>query len=299
MLSYFSSVTFDQKRIGYLRWPYRLALSVLVAHLITVEGQSKSSFQLFQQLNYWVALFFSMIAAFALMQLIHWITRWLDSRLPWISRWPIRLVMQFLLGVVLVLVIDIIFIRFYFWALGGDFQRSGYMRIEFPIVKWMVLSMNMLYVAWYFAVSYLVSEREKQALSEQLSDFYQMVEKSEGYVSDIEGKLGSKVVVVPVSDVVCFEREENVGYVWTAGGRRYNIDLKMPELAELLDPRVFYQISRSVMISMEYVQGYERIRNKQGMVILREDLGVEASMVVSRYRFDGFKKLLSLYKDLP
>jgi len=298
MLSYFSAVTFGQKRIGYLRWPYRLALSVLVAHLITVEGQSKSSFELFFQLNYWVALAFSVLAAFALMQLIHWVTMSLDRYLDWVSRWPMRLVMQFLLGVVLVLVIDIVFIRFYFWALGGDFQRSGYLRIEFPIVKWMVLSMNMLYVAWYFAVSFLKSETEKRALSEQLSGFYQMTVKSGGYVSDVEGKLGSKVVMVPIAEVVCFEREENVGYVWTAGGRRYNTDLKMPELAQLLDPRVFYQISRSVMVSLCYVQGYERIRNKQGMVILSDGIDVEASLVVSRYRFDGFKKLLSAYRGM-
>lgn len=298
MLSYFSTVIADQGRIAYLRWPYRLALSVLVAHLITVEGQSKSSFELFFQLNYWVALAFSVVAAYALMQLIHWVTMSLDRYLDWVSSWPMRLVMQFLLGVVLVLVIDIVFIRLYFWALGGDFQRSGYLRIEFPIVKWMVLSMNMLYVAWYFAVSFLKSETKNRALNEQLSGFYQMTAKSGGYVSDVEGKLGSKVVMVPIAEVVCFEREENVGYVWTAGGRRYNTDLKMPELAQLLDPGIFYQISRSVMVSLCYVQGYERIRNKQGMVILSDGIDVEASLVVSRYRFDGFKKLLSAYRGM-
>ncbi|MBB2145799.1 hypothetical protein GM921_09895 [Pedobacter sp. LMG 31464] len=284
--------------ITYLKWPLRLLLSIIVAHLITVEGQSKSSWQLFHQLNYWVALTFSVVASFLLIQMVHWITKWLDRKYDWVRSWLPRVLLQFVLGILLVLALDILFIRGYFWVFNNDFDKSGYMTVEFPIIKWMVLSLNILYVAWFFAAHYFASSLANHQLSSELDGFYQMREKQEGYQYNIEAKLGNKVVMVLPQEVLCFEREENVGYVWMKDGRKYNIDLKMQELAELLNPLEFYQISRSLMFSLSAIKGYEKVKNKQANLILLDDFEIPLPLLVSRYRFDGFKKAFVLSRQV-
>jgi hypothetical protein len=298
-IAYFCRLIFMQRiltpkksgHVTYLRWPMKLLLSIITAHLVTVEGQPKSSWQLFHQLNYWVAMAFSVLAAFLLIQLVHFITMFLDRRFDWIKAWLPRLLLQVLLGIVLVLALDILFVRMYFRAFNSNFETSGYMTVEFPIIKWMVFSLNMLYVARYFLWNYIRSSRVNDELSNQLSGFYQIQEEKEGYQRTIEAKLGNKIVNVSPTEVICFEREENVGYVWMTDGRKYNVDHKMQELAQMLDPMLFYQISRSVMVSLAAIKGYEKVKNQQGNLILKDGLEADVSLLVSRYRFDGFREL--------
>ncbi|TCC88642.1 LytTR family transcriptional regulator [Pedobacter frigiditerrae] len=282
--------------IKYLHWRYRLLLSVVVSHLIITEGQPKSVWQILQQLNYWVAFVFSVSVAVLVMWLVHFVTRRLDRWLPWMTRLPHRIAMQFVLGICLILFLIYISVRCYFWGFGKDFYASGYMEVEFPIAKWMVLCMNILYIAWFYAESFIRSSIQNRRLSSELSGFYQMMERKEGYLRDLDAKLGNKLITISPSEVICFEREENVGYVWMMDGRKFIIDYKMQELAGILDPGMFYQISRSVMLSIAAVKGYEKVRNGQGLLILREGLAIEVSLLVSRDRFHGFKKVFDKYR---
>lgn len=283
--------------VKYLHWGFRMLFAFFMAILINTEGQHKPLSVLISQPNYWLAVGFSFVLGVLLIWMIHWLTKKLDLRLPWFTHLFRRIVFQLLLGVCLVLCFDYLVIRAYFWYFKMDFVKTGYMQVEFPIVRWMVLFMNAFYVAWFFAVSVRRSARRNAELNSELYGFYEVKEQVKGYQQLIEAKFGNKVVMVSPGEVACFEREENVGYVWMIYGSKYNIDLKMQDLAEILDPRLFYQISRSVMVSMNAVRGYNKVKNKQGELILKEGIEVGASLLVSRHRFDEFKKVLKAYED--
>ena len=283
-------------RPKYFHWPVRAAVSVIVAHLIVVERQTKPVWVIIHQLNYLVAMVFSVAVCIGMIYLVHLFTKRLDGRLPWMKIWPKRLAMQLLLGVGLVLLLDVMLVRGYFWMFNNDFDKSGYMRIEFPVVIWMVVVLNVAYVAWFFIENYVWSSKVNSELTLRMRDLSGKVEARSKYPTAMEVKLGNKVVVLALKDVVCFEREENTGYVWVKDGRRFNTDYKMHELVEILDPLVFYQISRSVMFSLRFVLGYEKVRNRQAMVILADGIDVQVSRLVSRHRADGFKKLMEQSK---
>jgi len=276
----------------YFHWSLRALLSVVAAHLIVVERQKKSVWVILHQLNYYVAMVFSVVVCIGLMYLVHFFTKRLDRRMPWMISWPKRGVLQLLLGVCLILLLDVILVRGYFWVFNNDFQKSGYMRIEFPVVRWMVVALNMVYVAWFFIENYNWRTEINSELVLKLRDLSGKMEVRSKYPKAMEVKLGSKVLVVSLSEVVCFEREENVGYVWMDDGRKYNMDYKMQELAEIMDPALFFQTSRAVMFSVSFIIGYEKVKNQQAMVILRSDVDVQVSKLVSRHRSDGFKKLM-------
>lgn len=283
--------------VRYLHWSIRMFIAFLVAILINTEGQHKPFSMLVTQANYWLAVSFSFAIGVLLIWLIHWLTKRLDVRLPWFTHLFRRILFQFLLGVCLVLVFNYLLIRVYFWVFEMDFARTGYMQVEFPIIRWMVLLMNVFYISWFFAVSLRRSAKQNAELNSELHGFYEMKEQAKGYLLFLDADLGNKVVKISPEEVACFERGENVGWVWLLDGTRYNINYKMQDLAEILDPRLFFQISRSVMISMKAVRGYDRVKNQQGELNLKHGLKVEASLLVSRHRFEEFKRLFDNFEE--
>jgi hypothetical protein len=286
----------NQKKVKYLHWGIILLIALIISHVIVVESQMKPVLVLVHQYNYKVAMAFSWPFTFLLMLWIHFCTRKLDVYVPWTSKWGWRLGLQFILGVLLVLTLDYAVVKSYFIAFGQDFEKSGYMEIEFPIVRWMVLFMNVLYIAWFFIINFRNSTRMNDGLKDYIANLYDQKEKARFYAQKIEAKLGKKIIQVELNEVACFEREENIGYVYLLDGRKFNVDLKLSELATLLDSFPFYQINRSVMISFSAIEGYEKVKNKQAKIILKEFLELDVSLLVSRDRFEGFKKRFDLFK---
>lgn len=284
------------KRVGYLHWSIILLIALVIAHLIVTESQTKPALVIIRQLNYQLAMAFSWPFTFLLMLWIHYLTKKLDIYLPWTSKWVMRVFLQFLFGVIFVLVVDVLVVRLYFFVFDSDFEKSGYMQIEFIIVRWMVLFMNTFYIAWFFAVNYFDGRKINDELKDYIIFLNDQKEQERFYAQKIEGKLGNKIIQVELNEVACFEREENIGYVYLLDGRKFNMDLKLNDLVKLLDTSSFYQINRSIMISFAAIKGYEKVKNQQAKIILKDDLILDVSLLVSRDRFDGFKRRFEVFK---
>jgi len=295
MYSKFLAINNNYK-VKYLHWSIILLISLIIAHLIVTESQKKPVLILVHQFNYQVAMAFSWPFTFLLMLWIHYATKKLDIYVPWTTKWWMRIVMQFVFGVVMVLALDVAVVKSYFDAFNNDFGKSGYMEIEFPIVRWMVLFMNSLYIAWFFAVNYRNSTKMNDGLKNYITFLNDQKEQKRFFAQKIEAKLGKKIIQVELNEVVCFEREENIGYLYLLDGRKFNMDLKLNELSKLLDSSSFYQINRSVMISFAAIEGYEKVKNKQANIILKDNLDIDVSLLVSRDRFDGFKQRFEMFK---
>lgn len=286
----------NYKKVKYLHWSLLLLISLVIAHLIVTESQIKPVLVLVHQFNYQVAMAFSWPFTFLLMLWIHFCTQKLDVFVPWTTRWYLRVILQFFFGVVLVLILDVAVVKSYFDAFGKDFSKSGYMEIEFPIVRWMVLFMNSLYIAWFFVVNYRNSIRMNNGLKDYITFLNDKKEQDRFYAQKIEAKLGKKTIQVELNEIACFKREESIGYVFLFDGRKFNMDLKLNELSKLLDSASFYQINRSVMISFSAIEGYEKVKNKQANIILKDQLQLDVSLLVSRDRFDGFRERFDVFK---
>jgi len=262
-----------------------MGAALLVSHLLVAEPQDKSMLVLLGQLNYWVAMVFSWPLCYGLMYWIHVCTRWLDARLPWDRGWVQRMGMQLLLGVGAVLVLDVGLVMGYFALFDNDFWGSGYMAVEFPIVRWMVLFMNALYIAWYFAALYFQQRGENELLKLELSE---VSVEAEGPAVTLEARLGQKIFQLELSEVACLERRDDVGYLYLLDGRVMNTDLRMAEAEKLLSGHGFCQLNRSVLLSVALVRGYQRVRNRQAQVLLAEGLELPVSLLVSRNRLEAF-----------
>lgn len=282
------------REVAYFpRWVLAV-LAIVVSHHVVAGTQDTDTLQIVRQLNYYVAMAFSWPFTYFLMWWIHFCVRRLDGRVPWQEDWLRRLLFQLLLCVVLVIVVDLAVVRLYFWFFDNDFSTSGYMRTELLIILWMVLFMNAVYTAWFFSRNYfhgLVVNRRLRA------DLDRMVLSQGASAVRIDAHLGNKLLQVSLDEVACFERHENIGRVHLKTGKVYVVDKTMPALLELLDGQDFYQINRSVLISLSVVLGFEKFGRAQGVVLLVEGVQLEVSLVVSRSRMSGFKKVISATGD--
>lgn len=115
-------------------------------------------------------------------------------------------------------------------------------------------------------------------------------------VSVFEAGIGRKIMKIQGKDVACFEREHNTGYIWLKDGSKYNMEYKLYELAKMIDPVLFFQINRSQMVCIQIIKGYEPIKNRQYLVLLKDEIILDiADLVVSRDRSDDFR---TWYKGL-
>lgn len=286
----------NPRKFNYLHWSILLIISLVIAHLIVTESQTKPMLVIIHQSNYKLAMAFSWPLTFAMMYWIDWCTKFLDNHRPWTGNWVARTILQFILGVLVVLVIDVLAVKGYFDAYHKNFSRSGYMEIEFPIVRWMVLLMNVTYIAWFFAANYYHTKRKNEELGEFIKLLTDKDKQERFYKRTIKAHLGNRIMLVELNEIACFAREDNIGYVYLLDGHKFNIDLKLYELNAILDSSSFYQINRSVIISLDIVKGFEKVKNQQAAIILKEGNQLEVSLLVSRDRFEGFKERFDTYR---
>ncbi|TKC00020.1 LytR/AlgR family response regulator transcription factor [Pedobacter cryotolerans] len=286
----------NSRKVKYLHWSLLLVISLVIAHLIVTESQKKPMLVLIHQFNYKVAMAFSWTMTFAIMYWINWCTRFLDTYRPWTGNWIVRTLIQFVLGVLAVLIFDILVVKGYFDAFNRDFRKSGYMEVEFPIVRLMVLLMNVTNIAWFFAANYYHTKRKNEELGEFIKLLTDKEQQQKFYRRTIKAHLGNRIILVELNEIACFAREDNIGYVYLLDGHKFNIDLKLYQLNALLDSSSFYQINRSVIISLDIVKGFEKVKNQQAAIILKEGNQLEVSLLVSRDRFEGFKERFDTYR---
>ena len=100
-------------------------------------------------------------------------------------------------------------------------------------------------------------------------------------------KLGQKLVSVEISEIPYFYSDGRLNFFKTNDNRKFVVDYTMDELEEMLDPKVYFRISRSFYVS---VNSIEKIDDYFGnRLILGLKPAVEKEALVSREKVTEFK----------
>lgn len=282
-----------QKR--YFSIYVRILLSFLGSIYIIIEGQHKPALAIIQQKNFYVSLVFSFFISMVLLKLIHYISINLDKRWDWNRKPVLRLVLQAVFGFFIVLYLNLFLVKGVFHLLDADFEKSGYMLVEFPKVKWMLGMMNFLYWIKAMAPGLLTWKHFKSRLDasppsishERGKETASELALKEG-MGCIIGKLGNKTKQISLDEIACIKCESRSGFVYLKNNAVFNIDYRTQDLVDVLDPSRFYQTNRGIIFSLDVIEGYRRDK-KEGFLILKGEINPEVSKIVSRERFREFK----------
>lgn len=99
-------------------------------------------------------------------------------------------------------------------------------------------------------------------------------------------RFNDRIIPLPVSDIAYIYSEEKNNYLVTSDGHHYVIDSSLDVVNEELDPRKFFRISRSCIISMQAIVSI--IKQAGGRLRIIPDPASPSEMTVSRSRVDDF-----------
>lgn len=100
-------------------------------------------------------------------------------------------------------------------------------------------------------------------------------------------KHAQKLVSVEVKDIAYFYSDGRMNFFKTFDNRRFVVDYLMDELEEMLDPKRYFRISRSVFVSVESIVKIDDYFGARLILQLKPALEKEA--LVSREKVSDFK----------
>jgi DNA-binding LytR/AlgR family response regulator len=103
-------------------------------------------------------------------------------------------------------------------------------------------------------------------------------------------KSGSKLLYKQAFQICCFFADGKLAYLVTSDNKKFLIDHTLEELERLLNPELFFRISRKCIINIDFISEVKGSVSSGMEVILQQKLDFMLS--VSREKIVDFKKWL-------
>ncbi|MBU3822878.1 LytTR family DNA-binding domain-containing protein [Flavobacteriaceae bacterium XHP0103] len=103
-------------------------------------------------------------------------------------------------------------------------------------------------------------------------------------------KVGQHIKLVNIDEVECFYSENKGTYLHTADGRNYLLDTTLEQLADELEPRLFFRISRKYFVNINAIKDMVSYTNSRLQIKL--DTYKADDVIVARERVKDFKEWL-------
>jgi two-component system, LytTR family, response regulator LytT len=101
-------------------------------------------------------------------------------------------------------------------------------------------------------------------------------------------KNGQKLVSIEVGDISYFYSDGRLNFFKTADNKKFVVDYTMDELEEMLDPEMYFRISRSFYVSVNCIAKIDEYFGNRLILGLKPEVDKEA--LVSREKVTDFKK---------
>jgi DNA-binding LytR/AlgR family response regulator len=101
-------------------------------------------------------------------------------------------------------------------------------------------------------------------------------------------KLGQKLISVEINEVAYFYSDGRLNFFKTTDNKKFVVDYTMDELEEMLDPKMYFRISRSFYVSVNSIAKIDDYFGNRVILGLKPEVDKEA--LVSREKVTDFKK---------
>lgn len=135
-------------------------------------------------------------------------------------------------------------------------------------------------------------EAKNPAGIETLINYFEQASQThtKGYKKRFIVKVGEKIVIIPVEEIAyCYSEDKNTYSVTKSGSRRL-LDYSLDSVQEMLDPKIFFRISRSYIVSINSIENISRHLGTRLKLQLKPKTDDE--VVVSRSRASDFLEWL-------
>ena len=99
--------------------------------------------------------------------------------------------------------------------------------------------------------------------------FRQMISSANSYLQRIQVKIGDRILLVNVDEIIRFQSEEKYTTIYTLSGQHI-IDTPLVDLEKHLDPRQFVRIHRAHLVAIDYIAEIRKTETGRLNVVLRD-----------------------------
>lgn len=103
-------------------------------------------------------------------------------------------------------------------------------------------------------------------------------------------KMGEKIIIIPVEDIAYCYSEDKSTYAVNRNGTRRLLDYSLDTVQEMLDPRLFFRVSRSCIVSINSIENISKHLGTRLKLQLTPP--ADEDVVVSRSRTSDFLEWL-------
>lgn len=107
------------------------------------------------------------------------------------------------------------------------------------------------------------------------------------YRERIRVKIADKIKTIPIQEITHIYSENKSSYIHTTEGRAYPIDYSIEEIYPQLNPKDFYRVSRSHIVSIRHIENAISYSSSRLKVIIHNVPNAE--IIVARDRVKDFK----------
>jgi len=117
-----------------------------------------------------------------------------------------------------------------------------------------------------------------------------LLERKSEYKSRFMIKVGEKIKLIPIEDILAFYSMEKATFILTSRQRNYVIDYSLDQLQTLLNPNRFFRINRKYIVSLDYID--EIIAWSNSRLKIKIPGFEDENIIVARDKTREFKKWL-------
>ncbi|GMN05197.1 LytTR family DNA-binding domain-containing protein [Croceitalea sp. MTPC5] len=133
----------------------------------------------------------------------------------------------------------------------------------------------------------LESIQKQFANAENVSAILQNISKK-SFKDRFLVKTGNHIKSIRIEDIIAFQAEGRDVSLWTNKGKEYVIEHKLEALDDLLDPKLFFRVNRSFIVSLQSINDVIVYSNRRLKLTLDPD--INTGIVVSREKVSSFKQ---------
>ena len=189
---------------------------------------------------------------------------------------------------------------------GQSFEIFNLAEVKSPVIFTTSYDEYALKAFKVNSVDYLLKPIQKDELKNALEKFrnnfggQQKTGELENVIKELQQKLqpreyrkrflvknGTRLVSIDVDEIAYFYSDGRVNFFKTRDNRKFIVDYTMEELEDMLDPKVYFRISRPFFVSVDCIEKIEDYFGNR--LILQLKPAVDKEALVSREKVSDFK----------
>lgn len=261
----------------------RIILSIVAAHVMTNYDVPESFFTAIFKEDYIRSFLASLLISSIVVEYIHRVSAWLDSRHSWLYQSLNRLCWQLIMGFTIPSFAVFILVTAYFAFFGLNILTSGYLYEDYIIALLMIISINL----YYFGLTCYLHYKH-------LHDYVQQGDMSPGETVDsIQVINGAENILLSVHEIAQAYIINGQLLIQDQAGRQHlTTGYALDDLEKILDGASFFRINRQLLVARSEIESYEDA--SYGKISVKLNGKSPVPSVISQRKAPQFRKWLNM-----